>query len=356
VAAISAPERTASPVRHSDERRPAGLADRLLRRPQPGYRRHSLYARVLVVNACVLVLASTALIFTPATVSWPIGVQEGVVLGIGVTVMIVANAALLRVSFGPLSRLVALMGTIDLLQPGQRLGVSGGVEVRQVIATFNEMLDRLEAERQASNRRTHSAQEAERRRVGQELHDEIGQRLTGMLLLLQQVAAKAPPAIRPALSEAQELARSTLDEVGRMAWQLRPGILDDLGLVRAVDALATSFEAISGTRIVRVLPRELPDLGGDAELALYRIAQESLTNVMRHAFAHTVELALFVQPGHVVLTVVDDGRGLGGGEAAGSGIRGMRERALVIGADLVVRSRERGGVEVIVDVPLEVDA
>jgi two-component system sensor histidine kinase UhpB len=321
-------------------------------RPEPGYRRLSLYARVLLVNAAVLVVATAALVLTPATVSFPLGVEEAVVLVIGLTAMVIANAALLRVSFGPLARLVRDMRTIDLLRPGQRIQVSGGVEVRQVIRTFNEMLERLEHERQASAHRVLSAQEAERQRIGRELHDEIGQRLTGILLHLQGTVANAPAGVRAELVEAQELARSTLDEVGRLAWQLRPGILDDLGLERALEALAATLEERAPVCVAaRVeMGHAIPD--PEAELAVYRIAQESLTNVARHAGASRVELVLRGDDRKLSLRIVDDGRGMPDEAVEGSGIRGMRERAVALGADLAVDSSAEGGVAVQLSVPL----
>jgi two-component system sensor histidine kinase UhpB len=321
-------------------------------RPEPGYRRLSLYARVLLVNAAVLVVATTALVLTPATVSFPLGLEEAIVLFLGLTAMVIANAALLRVSFGPLARLVRVMRTIDLLRPGQRIRVSGGVEVRHVIRTFNEMLDRLEQERQASAHRVLGAQEAERQRIGRELHDEIGQRLTGILLHLQRTVANAPAGIQAELVEAQELARSTLDEVGRLAWQLRPGILDDLGLKRALEALAGTLEERAPVSVDAQLEMGCATPDPEAELAVYRVAQESLTNVARHAGATRVELVLQGDEHALSLSIVDDGRGLSDQTVEGSGIRGMRERAVALGADLAIGSRPEGGVSVQLSVPL----
>jgi two-component system sensor histidine kinase UhpB len=346
---IARRRRSPAPTSRPGGRRRPGIPLRLARRRGP--RRLSLYWRVLLVNAIVLVAATLALALTPATIPYPLGAKEaGVVLG-GLIVMVVANAVLLRLTFGPLARLVRLMRTIDLLRPGQRLPVGGGAEVRTVIQAFNEMLERLEEERRRSSSRALTAQEAERRRIGNELHDEIGQRLTGILLQLRRAVAAAPEEIRPYLVEAQEEARATIDEVGRLAWQLRPGILDDLGLVRAVEALATTFEEHSATRVVRRLDPRAGGLGADVELAVYRIAQESLTNVMRHAGASQVELVLERTERRVRLLVADDGNGRLADELASSGIRGMRERALQIGADLSIEAQPGRGVTVELDVP-----
>lgn len=310
----------------------------------------SLFWRVLVVNAAVLVAAAGVLSLTPVKVPAPLGLREVSVLVAGLGVMVIANGVLLQVSFGPLKRLVRLMGTIDLRQP-QRLPATGGVEVRTLIETFNDMLERLEAERHGSSRRAVMTQEQERRRIGQELHDEIGQRLTGILLQLRQVAVAASGEVRSSLWDVQESARAALDEVGRIAWQLRPGILDDLGLVSALDALVTSFEEQTGLAVTRWLEVSCPGVEHEVELAVYRIAQESLTNVARHARASRVELTLEQRSNRLHLRVADDGDGLAGAVPTGSGLHGMRERALLVGADLRIDSAPGHGVTISLDVP-----
>lgn len=326
------------------------LADCPRRRTPPLGSRLSLYWRVLVVNAVVLVAATAVLSLTPARVPAPVSLDEVAVIMAGLAIVVIANGLLLRVSLSPLLQLVQLMGTIDLLRP-QRLPVTGATEVRTLIETFNDMLARLEAERRGSSRRVLMTQEQERRRIGQELHDEIGQRLTGILLQLKQVAAEAPEQLRPSLLDVQESARAALDEVGRLAWHLRPGILDDLGLVSALDALVTTFEEQTGIAVTRRLGADLRTVEPEVELAVYRIAQESLTNVARHAGASSVDLQ-FEQRGNVLrLRVADDGRGRLGEEQVGSGIRGMRERALLIGADLRIDSAAGQGVTLSLDVP-----
>jgi two-component system sensor histidine kinase UhpB len=327
----------------------------MLKKGSPWGVRHSgmpLYGRVLLVNAAVLVVAGAVLSLTPAQVPAPLSFGDVAVLVGGLSVMVVANAVLLRVSFAPLARVLRMMETIDLLQP-QRLSVSGGTEIRALIETFNEMLDRLEAERHGSSSRALQSQERERRRIGQELHDEIGQRLTGVLLQLKQVAAADPDEAREGISEVQEAVRDTLDEVGRIAWRLRPGVLDDLGLVSALDSLVTSFEEQTGLGVDRRLS-PVPALGWATELTVYRIAQESLTNAAKHADATWIEVVLEQRSDGVRLLVADNGCGLAGGERVGSGIRGMRERALSIGADLLIGTSPGSGVVVALDVkPIE---
>lgn len=315
-----------------------------------GYRRLSLYWRVLIVNAVVLGAATAVLSLTPAQIPAPVSVADAGVLLAGLGVMVIANGVLLRVSFAPLHRLVGLMGTIDLLRP-QRLPASGGMETRRLIEAFNDMLDRLEAERRGSSRRALMTQEQERRRIGQELHDEIGQRLTGILLQLGRLTAEAPGHLRTQLLDVQESARAALDEVGQIAWQLRPGILDDLGLVPALDALVASFEEQTGITVRRLFEVDLRSVEPEVELAVYRIAQESLTNVARHADASSVELEFEHRADGLRLRIADDGRGFEGEEQVGSGMGGMRERALLIGGELRIESAAGQGVTLVLEAP-----
>jgi two-component system sensor histidine kinase UhpB len=214
------------------------------------------------------------------------------------------------------------------------------------------MLDHLESERRESTRRTLTALESERRRIGQELHDEIGQRLTGILLQLGRVHDEAPAHLRARIAAVQDEEREALDEVGALAWQLRPGILDDLGLLSALEALVGTLEEPSDARINAVLPAGLPAIDAEVELVVYRIAQEALTNAVRHSGASTIELRLDRTERGLSLLVADDGRGLVGSEIDGAGIRGMRERSLLVGGRLRIGSPSGQGVRVRLDAPL----
>lgn len=310
----------------------------------------SLFWRVFLLNAVVLVVA-TALLLGPVTVSTPVLLTEAAVLVGGLAAMLIANAALLRMALAPLQRLTRAMATIDLLRPGQRPAAEGRGEIVDLIATFNTMLDRLESERATSAARALSAQEAERHRIAQELHDEIGQTLTAVLLDLKHVADQAPPALRDELHQTQETTRTSLEEIRRIARRLRPGVLDELGLVSALKALTSEFRTPK-LSVRHRLAADLPSLGHDRELVVYRVAQEAVTNAARHAGARHVDLSLRRTPGGVELRVRDDGRGLGQA-AEGAGIRGMRERALLIGAGLALERGPDGGTEVRLTVPTD---
>jgi two-component system, NarL family, sensor histidine kinase UhpB len=334
----------------------AGGFARAMERLSTRYRRTSLYVRVVAINAAIVAAATLVLAVTPATVGYPIQLQEAIVLVVGVLIVAVANALVLRISFGALASVVARMKTADLLQPRERLPEVGGSEMRAVVAGFNQMLARLEADRRESSRRTLAALEGERRRIAQELHDEIGQRLTGMLLQLGNLVPDAPSGLRERVSAIQEDTRATLDQVGLLAWQLRPGILDDLGLLRALEALVESFEEQARIRVQSSLPARLASITPDAELAVYRIVQEALTNAVRHSGVRQIDLMIAVREQRLSVSVSDDGVGLSPGEdEGGAGIRGMRERALSVGGTLAIDSGPRAGVRVSLELPLATD-
>lgn len=311
----------------------------------------SLFWRIFGLNAVVLGAATAVLLLAPVTVSASILLTEAIVLVGGLGVMLVANGALLRVGLAPLDRVTRRMTTVDLLRPGHRLTVTGHGDVAALIRTFNEMLDRLEQERATSTARALSAQEAERRRIAQELHDEVGQSMTAVLLELKRTVDRAPEPLRGDLRQAQETTRDSLEEVRRLARRLRPGVLEDLGLVSALTALATDFATHTGLNVRRRFDARLPSMGHDAELVLYRVAQEGLTNVARHADASRVDVELVRTGRAMKLYIRDDGRGPGHSRE-GAGIRGMRERALLIGGDLIVGRAPGGGTEVSLAIPV----
>ena len=308
-------------------------AGRLARRPVTAKsHQFGLFWRVFAVNGVILLIAFALLVLTPITVSSPTTTDQLLVLSAGLAVMLVANAALLRFSLTPLRRLADQMGTVDVLDPGERLERSGTAEVATVIEAFNAALDRLEAERRSSTRRVLFAQEAERRRIAQELHDQIGQDLTAVVLELKRVQTRVTPEEAETLADAQELARESLEDLRRISHQLRPVALDDLGLSSAIAALCADitrrtgfdieFDGVAGT-----LPPDRPrhragDLPGRPGVDHQRRAPLRRHPRRRHA----------------------DGRAGGARAAAsrttaaassrrwrGGGIRGMRERALAIG-------------------------
>ncbi len=313
-------------------------------------RHRSLFWHVFAVNAGLLGAIAVLLLFSPVEIDAPIKPTQALIVVGGLVVGVVANVLLLRRAVEPLERLARRMETVDLLRPGQRLRVDRDDEIGRVIAAFNRMIDRLEGERRQSGRRVLAAQEAERVGIARDLHDEVGQLLTGALLLLNSIAESARPH-RQDLDEARQAVRRALDEVRRISSELRPEMLEHLGLVSALTELSTTFARVSGVEVERQFDQSLPTLEPDTELAVYRIAQESLTNVARHADARRVTLALERSHDSVVLRVVDDGRGFDGVPEEHGGLRSMRERALLVDGALAIKHGRHGGVEVRLEVP-----
>jgi two-component system, NarL family, sensor histidine kinase UhpB len=312
----------------------------------------SLFWRIFAVNATLLSFVALLLIVTPIEISAPIAPIQALIIVAGLVVAMVVNGLLSRRAIAPLERLAQRMETVDLLRPGQRLAIGQDDEVGHVVRAFNQMLERLESERRQSGQRMIEAHEAARVSVARDLHDEVGQLLTGVLLQLDSIADAAPEG-RDEIDEAKEAVRRALDEVRRISSELRPEMLEHLGLLSALTELATTFGRSSGVRVQREFDVSLPALEPAASLAIYRIAQESLTNVARHARADQVTIA--IERGHdsVVLRVSDNGRGFGKPTPdEHGGLRSMRERALLIDGALAIRQMAAGGVEVRLEVPL----
>ncbi len=316
----------------------------------------SLAWRAFLVNAPILVGSYALYVVTPATISSPIAVSELIVLVSAVVVSLFVNLLLLQRTFAPLERLIDFMRRVDPLEPGQRMPVEGGdPDVRALAATLNEMLARLEDERRESARRAVRAQEIERMRVARELHDGLGQSMSGILLLVDELARESADGTRETLEMVREATRTGLEEVRRIARDLRPEALEDLGLLRALEALATLHRTHTRSRVLLHVPERLPKLSLEQELVVYRITQEALTNVGRHAEASKVVMSVEVREdnGRLRVEVRDNGRGFAQADADG-GVMGMRERALLVRGQLEVRSELGHGTTVCLELPLDV--
>jgi two-component system, NarL family, sensor histidine kinase UhpB len=302
-------------------------------------RRLSLFWQVFLIDAAVLVVITVLLAVSPITISAPIKLDQLAVLLAGLVVLLLVTLAILRRTLSPLEELTQTMREIDPLSPGQRVSLDeSDADVTALSAAFNDMLDRLETERRDSARMALSVQEAERRRIARELHDEVGQTLTAMLLQIEGMTTDIAGPLRDDLEELRETARTGAEDVRRIAQRLRPEALDELGLQSALLALTTGFSVQAGVEVTRRIARDLP-LSEEQELVIYRVAQEALTNVARHADARHVEFVLSEDDAGVVLKVSDDGRGAAPAQLMSSyGVRGMRERALLVAASLTVES------------------
>jgi two-component system sensor histidine kinase UhpB len=295
-----------------------------------------LFWRLFVPNATVLGAACVVLMVQPA---------NGRVIALvgGLVTLLAVNLVLMRRAFAPLVQLTALMARVDPLRPGERIDVPGPASEVTVLAdTFNAMLDRLELERRESGRRELSAQEEERRNLAAELHDEIGQSVTALVLQLDRIAQRSSEPVRRDAAEARDSAIALVEDIRAIARRLRPEALDTLGLPSALTNLVDRISSQTGLRIERAISRDLPALTPEAELVIYRVAQESLTNVLRHAEASHARVALASDPDGVVLSIEDDGHGFDADRAQESGVRHMRERAMLVGGELTVGRRPRG--------------
>jgi signal transduction histidine kinase len=205
-----------------------------------------------------------------------------------------------------------------------------------------------------SLRRVVAAQELERRRLARELHDETGQALTSILLGLRAMEdAKSDEQMRVAAAQLRELVVRTLQDVRQLAVELRPKALDDFGLIAALERLVETWTEQTGigaeleARLTARLPPEI-------ETALYRIVQEALTNIVKHARASRVSIVLSERARAVTVVIEDDGIGFEPQSARddGLGLIGMRERVALVGGRLQIESREGAGTTLLVEVPL----
>jgi signal transduction histidine kinase len=203
-----------------------------------------------------------------------------------------------------------------------------------------------------SLRRVIEGQELERRRLARELHDETGQALTSVLLGLK--AAESAEDVPAALGKLRELVVATLQDVRRLAVELRPKALDDFGLVAALERLVETFRAATGISVEFESQLGAPRLPPEVETTLYRIVQEALTNVARHAGASRVSVLLVRRPGSVSALVEDDGHGFGPDAETGGGIglSGMRERLALVEGRLTIESGRATGTSLVAEVPL----
>jgi two-component system sensor histidine kinase UhpB len=214
------------------------------------------------------------------------------------------------------------------------------------------MLARIDAERRRSGRLVLRAQEEERRRLARDLHDEVNQSLTAILLRLEALNQSAPPGVEDELGEVKRLVNQAMDELLKLARQLRPSALDDHGLTSAIVSQVRRFSAQTGIRADVRTSEEPLDLESDQEIAAYRFAQEALSNVAQHAGATHVEVEMSVNGHRLELSVRDDGRGFDPeAESGGIGLKGMAERARLVGARLAVESRPGGGSALTLQVP-----
>jgi signal transduction histidine kinase len=253
-------------------------------------------------------------------------------------------------------RTIGLLAAHDKLVPDARftdndLRLAETFASRAAVAV--DLSERMERD---SFRRVVQAQELERRRLARELHDETGQALTSILLGLKNLEdAVGSDSAQSAMAGLRELVVATLQDVRRLAVELRPKVLDDFGLVPALERLTESFAEQTGIGVHFESGLGDERLTAEVETALYRIVQESLTNAVKHAQASLVSIVLARKLGAVAIVIEDDGRGFDPEDtrAGGFGLEGMRERVGLLAGKLQIESREGGGTTIVAEVPVE---
>jgi two-component system, NarL family, sensor histidine kinase UhpB len=287
---------------------------------------------------------------------------EFMIIALAIVLTLCTNLWMLQRRFRPLERLIDQIEAIDPSEPAPlELRRSDPIEeIDRLASSFHGLLERIEEERRRSGQLAMRAQEEERRRLARDLHDEVNQALTAILLRLEALAQETPPERAPEVAELKRLVNQAMDELLNLARQLRPSALDDHGLVPAVETQLKRFAARTGIEVrldTRGDPDALPEV---VQTAIYRVAQEALTNVTRHAGATVVELDLEEDASGAELRVRDDGGGFdpsvvartrSDGPGGGLGLVGMAERARLVGGELDVRSAPGGGTTVTLRVP-----
>jgi two-component system sensor histidine kinase UhpB len=305
----------------------------------------------LLSNAAVVGGAVFLLGVTPSTVSWPLAGREAVVLVIGFIAVLAANYVLLRPMFSSLNALSAQLTEARLLRPGQTLVVTGGGDVT-LAESVNRLLQRLEYERRENARAVLAALETERKRIARELHDEVGQTMLAVLMVLESLRDDVPPHRRELLGRAVAAVRDGAEEFRRISEDLRPVLLDRFGLAGALTGLTEAFSVQTGIEVACRITPDRPALDAGMERAVFRVAQESLTNAGRHSGASRVELELTGEPHQVVLQVTDNGRGISEATLRGRGLTAMQERARVLGGEATVERLVTGGTRIRLVLPV----
>ena len=303
---------------------------------------NSLAGQIIATNVLMVVaviFAASAATHLELTVDDQ-RIQFGL-LGLSMLLVLLVNMLMLRRRFSPLDELIVRIEAIDPADPGEFAMPApneAAEEVDRLASSFRRMLARIDTERRRSGRLVLRAQEEERGRLARDLHDEVNQ--------------SAPPGVEDELAEVKRLVNQAMDELLKLARQLRPSALDDHGLTSAIVSQVRRFSAQTGVRADVRTSGEPVGLESDQEIAAYRFAQEALSNVAQHAGATHVEVEMTVNGSRLELTVRDDGCGFDTeAESPGIGLMGMAARARLVGAQLQVDSNPGGGTALTLQVP-----
>jgi len=314
-------------------------------------RKQSLVTQILAVNA-LLILSTTLAGITAAHLSLgdQVEQQQALIIVTGIFAAVLVNGVVLRRRFAGLERLISLMQDIDLSRPGLRADVAGAdtSDVARLCVAFNRMLARVEDERARTGSAVLEGQEQERARLARDLHDECNQALTGILLRLEALSQRVDAETREELQTIKDLTTVAMDELLRLARELRPTALDDHGirvsLQAQIERFATTTGIVTQLQLDQGAAAELTELTEQEQIVVYRIVQEAMSNVAQHADAQHVDVAIAIGPGHApTVTVRDDGRGIPDRPDEGLGLIGMRERARLVGGSFEAHRGPDGG-------------
>ncbi|MEA2366064.1 MAG: two-component system, NarL family, sensor histidine kinase UhpB [Thermoleophilaceae bacterium] len=314
-----------------------------------------IVAANVVLVAITLFAASLAagLDLTVADQRWSF-----LILALAIILTLCVNLWMLQRRFAPLERLITRIEGIDPAEPAshQLPGEDPVEEIDKLSRSFNGLLERIEEERRRSGTLAMRAQEEERRRLARDLHDEVNQALTAILLRLEALAQDSPATHVEEVNELKRLVNQAMEELLNLARQLRPSALDDHGLMPAVETQLKRFSARTGVEVTLNSDGDASLLPQDVQTAVYRVIQEALTNVGRHAAATAVAVDIALDEERLELRIRDDGAGFDPasmtraardeGPGAGLGLSGMSERARLAGGELDVRSAPGGGTTV----------
>jgi two-component system sensor histidine kinase UhpB len=319
-------------------------------------KRRPIFTEVLLLNAIMVALATAAAALATGFSSDHVETLI-VIAAAAAAITCLLNVTILRRRFTPLEAVITEMEKVDLSQPGANLptwidGVAETEEAERLELAFLRMMRRLEAERRRSSSAALSAQEEERARVARDLHDQVNQSLTGVLLRLEATRSEAPPELAPEIAETSRLAHQAMDELLTVARQLRPTALDDLGLRAAIAGLVEQLD-LPGLTAEFDCEDDPSGLDPDIQLVIYRVSQEAIGNAVRHSGAGRIEVTLARTGDQFELTVADDGSGFTFEQAtSGLGLGGMRERAILVGGEVEIESRPDHGTTVRLVVPV----
>jgi two-component system, NarL family, sensor histidine kinase UhpB len=336
----------------AEGRRP--IAARLFRLP--------LFYKLVIANGAITLAAILICASVVARLHDPSTGVAGVVLPVGLiafAVVVAVNALVVRLALSPLRALEDAAEEIRAGHDSARVVESplSDASTARLIGTFNAMLDSVETYRRRLREianRALDAGENERLRLSHELHDEVAQSLTALLVQLR--VARANGQSGDQLAAVAEQLSAIIEEVRALASRLRPPALDMLGLGAAVSAHARNVSATSGVRVTTVIDNVDGALPKEAELAMYRLVQEALLNVVRHSDSDEVKLEIRRRNGQVEATVKDQGRGFELDSAISNGalgLIGMYERAGYVGGKVNIDSAPGQGTTVRIEIPIE---